>query len=293
MNRTASIATVIFFMLLLQTILAVEAPADSPFAYHVRLVHVTGTGTESGAAVGWAADGGKPVTLPEYESWGTAEQLEALAETLGAERAEAVTGFFVTAGHQGISDFRRPVYLGAAELGLQLRATPPGAPGGAHQVELLLDSPEPTAPPLTEAELLLRTDRTVAVACPALTEGDWLVVAVTLIDQQAVARQSETTGKLHDTETPGIKEPRVVKKVEPYYPEAARKNGVSGDVIVEIYVDQQGVPHAPTVVSMTPGCEELAASAVETVLRWRFEPARLDGEAVPIYFRVNVSYQLH
>lgn len=300
MSRPAWIATVLFFSLLMHAVLAPglasavpDGSSASPFAYHVRLVHVAGAGTRPGAAVGWAADSGKPVMLPEYETWGTPEQLDALAEALGAERAEAVTGFFITADMQGVNDFRRPVYVGSSALGLELRATPPLAPDDAHQVELILQSPEPTAPPLTEAELLLRTDRTVAIACPAVAEGDWLVVAVTLIDQQSVSRQSETMGKLHDSEAPGIEKPRVVKKVEPYYPEAARKNGVSGHVELEVILDREGVPHAPTVVSMSPGCEELAASAVESVLQWRFEPARFEGAPAAVLFRVSVSFKLH
>ena len=92
--------------------------------------------------------------------------------------------------------------------------------------------------------------------------------------------------------SPGLEEPTLVERVEPVYPVAARKTLVSGHVVLEVVLDREGVPHAPTVVEMTEGCEELAAAAVEAVLQWRYEPARLDGRPVPVYFTVTVQFHL-
>jgi TonB family protein len=272
----------------------VEAKAEqaTPFAYHLRVVRVSGAAEIPGAALGWAEDDGKPVVLPDYEAWGSAEQLEALAATLGGKRADAVTGFFLTAGHEGVRSFSRPVYIGEAVLDLQFRAESPASAEQGHRISLELAATEPRFEPLTEAELLLRTEQTVAVACPALTEDDWLVVAVTLIEQRAVTEQGEALGKLHDTKDPGVTKPRIVNKVEPAYPEAARKNQVSGHVVLELVLDRDGIPRAPTVASMSPGCEELAAAAVEAVLQWRYEPAMLHGRPVPVLFTVTVQFKL-
>jgi TonB family protein len=271
-----------------------QAPVlDAAHAYHLRLVHVAGVGADHGAAVGWAADDGQPVLLPEYEAWGTPNQLDGLARTLGAKSAEAVTGFFIVGGDEGVSDFRRKIYIGETVLDLEFQVAPPFGSGDAHEVSIVLESPTPGTPPLTEAEMLLRTDRTVAVACPEVANGDWLVVAVTRIDRREVEDQSATMGKIHDLEDSGVEKPTILEKVEPSYPESARKEGRSGFVVVDLVLDRQGVPHAPTVVRMSPGCEELAAAAVEAVLQWRFEPATLHGRPVPVYFQVTVSFQLH
>jgi TonB family protein len=270
-----------------------QAPVlDADHAYHLRLVHVAGVGGDSGAAVGWAVDDGQPVLLPEHEAWGTPSQLDGIARALGAESAEAVTGFFVMGGEAGVSDFRRKVYVGESVLDLEFQVAPPAASDDAHQVSIVLESPTTGAPPLTEAEMLVRTDRTVAVACPEVANGDWLVVAVTRIDRRAVEDQSSSMGKIHDLKGSGVEDPRILKKVEPSYPETARKDGLSGFVVVDLVLDRQGVPHAPTVVRMSPGCEELAAAAVEAVLQWRFAPATLDGRPVPVSFQVTVSFML-
>ena len=268
-----------------------DSTAEAPFAYHLRLVHVSGAGSQHGAAVGVAQDDGQPVLLPEYEAWGTPEQLQALAATLGGERADAVTGFFLRADRDGVPRFARPVFIGESELTLEFQARPPFGSDDAHKVLLNLTS-KGDAEPLTEAELLVRTDRTVAVACPSVTDGDWLVAAVTLVEQRRLDAQSAEVGSIRKMSTPGLEEPKLLERVEPVYPKGARRTLVSGHVVLEVVLDRHGIPHAPTVVEMTKGCEELAAAAVEAVLQWRYEPARLDGAPVPIHFSVTVQFRL-
>lgn len=268
-----------------------ESVAEVPFAYHLRLVRVSGAGTAPGAAVGMAQDDGQPVLLPEYEAWGTPEQLRALAAALGGDRADAVTGFFLQAGRDGVPRFARSVFIGESELSLEFQARPPFGSGDARKVLLNLTSKDGTEP-LTEAQLLVRTDRTVAVACPSVAEGDWLVAAVTVIEQRRLDAQSAEVGSIRKMSDPGVEEPKLVKRVDPVYPEGARKALLSGQVVLEVVLDRQGIPHAPTVAEMTEGCEELAAAAVEAVLQWRYEPARLDGAPVPVYFSVTVQFRL-
>ena len=57
-------------------------------------------------------------------------------------------------------------------------------------------------------------------------------------------------------------------------------------------IDRNGIPRAPTVVEMTPGAEELAAAAVDTVSTWRYEPGTLNGKPVEVEFAVTVSFML-
>ena len=61
---------------------------------------------------------------------------------------------------------------------------------------------------------------------------------------------------------------------------------------ISIGKDRDGIPRAPTVVKMTEGCEELAAAAVDAVMRWRYEPAKRNGQPVPVYFTVTVQFRL-
>lgn len=61
------------FLLICFVALLSPAPvAESPevldlYAYHLRVVRVTGAGADGGAALGWNSDDGEPVVLPAYE----------------------------------------------------------------------------------------------------------------------------------------------------------------------------------------------------------------------------------
>jgi TonB family protein len=268
---------------------AVEpAAAPAPYAYHLRIVRVSGAG-DGGAALGWAENGGIPVLLPGEEAWGSPEQLATLARTLGGDRADAVTGFFVPAGDGG-AHFARRVYIDDSTVDLSFDAVPPGPGEEMHRLALTLDSPE-LDEPMAEARLLVRTDRTVAVANPS-PQGDWLVLAVTLVDQGRLNELRAAPGKIARPEDTGVTPPRIVHKVAPDYPEAARREKIQGLIVLMAVIDREGVPRAPMVLEMSPGTEELAAAAVDAVKAWRYEPATRDGRAVDVLFTVHVKFAL-
>ncbi len=271
----------------------VAAAEESPsYAYHLRVVRVSGAAGAPGAALGWSSDDGEPVLLPDYEAWGTAEQLDGLARTLGGVSATPLTGFFIRSEDGGVLRFERPVYLDEEVLDLSFQAFPPTLPGDAHELVLKMELRNGGEDPLAEADLEVRTDRTVAIALPSPLESDWLVLAVTMLNQDAMEQQAETVGKIHLAGMDDVMNPRLITKVDPTYPEAARKNRLTGEVILQLIIDREGIPRAPVVLKMSPGCEELAASAVDAVLQWRYSPGTLNGEPVPVYFTVFVKFSL-
>jgi TonB family protein len=271
-------------------VIAVPTHDPEPYGYHLRIVRVSGAIGNPGAAVGWTDNGGIPVMLPSEEAWGDPVQLEALAKTLGGERADAITGFFLTADASG-AKFDRRVYLEDSVIDLSFDAVPPGPGSDEHQLTVELDAPE-LENPLAEARLLARTNRTIAIAAPSPVKDDWLVLAVTLVDQGTIDDLRATKEHIKSPDDAGVTKPKVIHKPQPRYPEAARKNQIQGHVIVLAMIDQQGVPHAPMVMDMSPGAEELAAAAVDAVTAWRFEPATLDGKPVDVYTTITVQFNL-
>jgi TonB family protein len=145
---------------------------------------------------------------------------------------------------------------------------------------------------MAEARLLVRTERTVSIASPSPVENDWLVLAVTLVDQGRIAGLRHATDKVRSPEDEDVVHPKLIHKETLKYPEAARKHKVEGHVIVMATIDREGIPRAPSVVKMSPGAEELAAAAVDAVLKWRYEPATLNGEPVNVYFTIQVQFRL-
>ena len=75
---------------------------------------------------------------------------------------------------------------------------------------------------------------------------------------------------------------------QPVYPEAARKKGIEGDVILKITISTTGQVTAVKVVKGDPVFSEAAVAMVKT---WRYKPAMLDGKPVAVSRLVNVQFR--
>jgi len=82
-----------------------------------------------------------------------------------------------------------------------------------------------------------------------------------------------------------------VSRVAPDYPEAARRRGIEGLVLLEAVLDAEGrVAHDIAVLRSVP---DLDAAAVAALRRWRFRPARDEtGRAVPVILEVPIRFVL-
>lgn len=70
---------------------------------------------------------------------------------------------------------------------------------------------------------------------------------------------------------------RAKSKVQPSYPELARKMNISGTVKIEVIVAPNGSVKEARVVGGHP---VLATSALDAAKKWRFEPAASDSTGV-------------
>lgn len=88
-----------------------------------------------------------------------------------------------------------------------------------------------------------------------------------------------------------VKAPQLTNRVEPSYPEAARKARMEGVVILEAIITASGsVEDVKVLKSMNP---LLDAAASRAVSQWRYRPATLNGRAVRVYLTVTVTFNLH
>lgn len=84
--------------------------------------------------------------------------------------------------------------------------------------------------------------------------------------------------------------PVEVHRVQPAYPEEARKNRVQGNVVLSAVVDEKGaVSKVDAVESPDP---ELTKAAVEAVKQWTYKPATKKGKPVKVQLTVTVSFKL-
>jgi protein TonB len=87
----------------------------------------------------------------------------------------------------------------------------------------------------------------------------------------------------------GMTAPRKVVDVPPNYPEIALRTRKDGIVIVEATIDERGNVIAAHVLRPAPLLDEAALAAVR---QWKFTPAMLNGEPVPVVMTVTVNFQL-
>jgi TonB family protein len=81
---------------------------------------------------------------------------------------------------------------------------------------------------------------------------------------------------------------KLEKMVEPVYPEAALKNGTGGTVVVEVLIDKQGVPRA---VHALRGDPALTSTVSEAVQQWRWQPYRVNRQAVAVEMTIAVNFE--
>lgn len=86
-----------------------------------------------------------------------------------------------------------------------------------------------------------------------------------------------------------VKSARLISSTAPVYPTIARAQRISGDVKIDALVEANGVVSSMKVVAGPPLLQQ---SAMEAVRHWRYQPAQLDGKAVPMHLTVTVQFKL-
>lgn len=87
---------------------------------------------------------------------------------------------------------------------------------------------------------------------------------------------------------PGISAPRLTGKTEPIYTPAASKAAIHGDVLLQLVIDETGVPQGVEV--LRPLGYGLDESAMQAVASWRFSPGKKGRRPVKIRATIDVAF---
>lgn len=86
----------------------------------------------------------------------------------------------------------------------------------------------------------------------------------------------------------GRENPVPVRTVAPEYPHELKANGVSGLVMVKCTIDEQGNVGDTTVVKSSNA--QFDRFAVEAIRKWKFKPARQDGNPVSVQVTIPIKF---
>ena len=86
-----------------------------------------------------------------------------------------------------------------------------------------------------------------------------------------------------------LQQPKLLSSTAAVYPPLARAQGVQGDVTVDALIDANGKVSATTVLTGNP---LLQKAAVDSLRQWKYQPAKLNGEPIPIHINVTIAFHL-
>jgi TonB family protein len=89
--------------------------------------------------------------------------------------------------------------------------------------------------------------------------------------------------------SPEVANDYLIRRVEPQYPEVARRQNIQGPVTLSAVVGEDGEVRSVTVLS---GDSALRKAALDAVQQWRFKPFRLNGRATEFSTRITVNFRL-
>jgi protein TonB len=87
------------------------------------------------------------------------------------------------------------------------------------------------------------------------------------------------------------KTPQVLKRGPVPYPESARRNRLSGDVLIRFLLNEKGeISHIQVIHADPP--EVFNNSALMAIQKWKFSPAVKDGKPVPVWVELPMHFSL-
>src|SRR6266404_3962200 len=86
-----------------------------------------------------------------------------------------------------------------------------------------------------------------------------------------------------------VKQARLLSSVPPSYPVLAKSQHISGDVRVDALIDANG---RVTTMKVVSGPTLLHQAAMDALRQWKYQPATLNGNSVPMHLTVTIQFRL-
>jgi TonB family protein len=125
----------------------------------------------------------------------------------------------------------------------------------------------------------------------ALTNGEQTAPAGDSLDGGLIAgRVKQPTAPVEPLAVGGdVKPAKLLSSVPPAYSSLARSQHVTGDVKIDALIDANGRVTSMKVIS---GPTLLHQAAMDAVRQWKYQPATLDGNPVPMHLTVTLRFRL-
>lgn len=178
-------------------------------------------------------------------------------------------------------------------------AMPPPVPSVAPVPSPLASTPSSNPPPARDTAVgaiagtkPAMQSAVVAAAQAGVAPAPSLPPAQKRVQPEAPSRNESTRPNPTSATSPetGQSSPVALRRAPAQYPEQAKRQGVEGFVELDVLVDAAGNPSDIKVVRSQPsGLFDRAA--IRAMMRWKFQPAMRDGQAVPARTRTVMQFK--
>ena len=86
-----------------------------------------------------------------------------------------------------------------------------------------------------------------------------------------------------------VKQAKLISSIPPVYPALAKSQHVAGDVRIDALIDPAG---RVTTMKVVSGPTLLHQAAMDALRQWKYQPASLNGSAVPMHLTVTIQFRL-
>ena len=86
-----------------------------------------------------------------------------------------------------------------------------------------------------------------------------------------------------------VQQAKLISSVPPVYPTMAKAQHISGGVTMDALIDAKG---RVTTMKVISGPTPLQQAAMEALKQWKYQPAMLDGKAVPMHLTVTIQFKV-
>jgi TonB family protein len=143
------------------------------------------------------------------------------------------------------------------------------------------NAPIPTTPPAAAASVNSASSNSSPVVGPA--------AAPALSPAASASNLSSGSSARVLTLSEGLAEGNLLYRVEPDYPEEARRQGVQGPVVLDLHISKDGLVQGVDLVSGQP---LLAQAATAAAKQWRFRTRYVNGNEVEMQARITLHFAL-
>jgi len=228
---------------------------------------------------------------------------------MGGDLARSQVNPTLSAGAESYSSQQAPKRIDEKDLQSKLiQRISPEYPGEARGGEVILDLTVNEKGDVTNVAVLrgdpLHIDSVVAAAKqwkyePTLLNGTPIPVIATVTVKRNIVLP---THFVLPTEIPvnpnpdnakwiegNVLQSKLIHKVDPEYPELAKRARVKGKVTLAVTVNEEGYVSNVEVLGSHP---MLRDASVKAVKQWKYEPTVLNGKAIPVIATVIVNFVL-